>query len=527
MQRRFVSFIFNLIIFQTPQNNPRQTSEYSSQFNNFRNPSASPNNQFHNVSREFRNSPQNQNSNSNYQPNESYNQNFQQTRNYYQTTTSPSINNKSYVWDKRRGPYGVSFEEMANYRKDGQIKYRDDLEYLMSLKNGRHGDMTQSEWEAYNRKLHYMNDRYAYGELDKVNFLRGMMRGYEDDINARRNMMKAQKMRENEEDLKRLVDVKALEREEYERAQNKKRLLYAEQMKNLDDFNRRKQMEKNQKVQEGKNTVNNLFPQEMSVWEKPIKAYKKNIEDKNNRIFDNLQNYNNQMGTLDPNVFNAKNDLEFNKMIADQRAKQKYNDLHNPKGLNERLKEKQELDKSIRQEHEADANRKKIYKEYLDNQNALDKLNKLKNKADDDGQQLLMPAYYYPNLPEPVYHKARDSLLASKNQEEYFGKDMNKFFRGDADNNTLIDYEGKSRYLGDSRLRHNPITCPVNDYYYNKYVNKLKKNSEYIPPEYETNQNNQNYQVNNNYNERYDNQQRYPQPGNRNNMSQYGERIMN
>ena len=95
--------------------------------------------------------------------------------------------------------------------------------------------------------------------------------------------------------------------------------------------------------------------------------------------------------------------------------------------------------------------------------------------------QLLMPAYYYPNLPEPIYHKARDSLLASKNQEEYFGKDMNRFFKGDASSNTLMDYEGNNRYLGDSKLRHNPITCPVNDYYYNKYVNKLKKESEYIP----------------------------------------------
>ena len=95
--------------------------------------------------------------------------------------------------------------------------------------------------------------------------------------------------------------------------------------------------------------------------------------------------------------------------------------------------------------------------------------------------QLLMPAYYYPNLPEPVYHKARDSLLASKNQEEYFGKDMNKFFRSDAEQKTLLDYEGHNRYLGDSKLRHNPITCPVNDYYYNKYVNKLKKESEMVP----------------------------------------------
>ena len=43
----------------------------------------------------------------------------------------------------------------------------DDLEYLMSLKDGRHGDMTQKEWEEYNRKLHYMNDvSYIYNIIN-------------------------------------------------------------------------------------------------------------------------------------------------------------------------------------------------------------------------------------------------------------------------------------------------------------------------------------------------------------------------
>ncbi len=81
-----------------------------------------------------------------------------------------NINNNNYsntlkqqrfeteAWDKTRGPYGVRFDEMEAHAKLGQKQYKDDLEYLMSLKNGRHGDMTQKEWEAYNRKLHYMND---------------------------------------------------------------------------------------------------------------------------------------------------------------------------------------------------------------------------------------------------------------------------------------------------------------------------------------------------------------------------------
>ena len=60
--------------------------------------------------------------------------------------------NETEPWDKTK------FDEMEAHMKMGQKRYKDDLEYLMSLKDGRHGDMTQKEWEEYNRKLHYMND---------------------------------------------------------------------------------------------------------------------------------------------------------------------------------------------------------------------------------------------------------------------------------------------------------------------------------------------------------------------------------
>ena len=66
--------------------------------------------------------------------------------------------NETEPWDKTKGPYGVRFDEMEAHMKMGQKRYKDDLAYLMSLKDGRHGDMTQKEWEEYNRKLHYMND---------------------------------------------------------------------------------------------------------------------------------------------------------------------------------------------------------------------------------------------------------------------------------------------------------------------------------------------------------------------------------
>ena len=76
----------------------------------------------------------------------------------YSNIAQQQQRNETEAWDKTKGPYGVRFDEMEAHMKLGQKRYKDDLEYLMSLKDGRHGDMTQKEWEEYNRKLHYMND---------------------------------------------------------------------------------------------------------------------------------------------------------------------------------------------------------------------------------------------------------------------------------------------------------------------------------------------------------------------------------
>ena len=78
--------------------------------------------------------------------------------NMYSNTLRQQQRYETEAWDKTKGPYGVRFDEMEAHAKLGQKQYKDDLEYLINLKNSRHGDMTQKEWEAYNRKLHYMND---------------------------------------------------------------------------------------------------------------------------------------------------------------------------------------------------------------------------------------------------------------------------------------------------------------------------------------------------------------------------------
>ena len=302
------------------------------------------------------------------------------------------------------------------------------------------------------------------------------MQGYRDEYNLRKKDLKKLKELEDAEERKKFLDIPALERAEKEKEKEKKKILLKAQLNDLDNFNKKKEYENQQE----KDLDDNMLKNQRDPWGKQYDRLQDDLAKKNNKIFGNASKYNNLLGNpLDPNIFNAKNDNEFNRLLAEAKAKEKK--IVDPTEYNEAMKNYNDWKDGLQKQKEDNKNRQKLYKEYLDNQTELDRLNRMKNNGDDMRPQLLMPAYYYPNLPEPVYHKARDSLLASKNQEEYFGKDMNKFFRGDASSNTLINYEGNNRYLGDSKLRHNPITCPVNDYYYNRYVNKLKKESEYIP----------------------------------------------
>ena len=275
------------------------------------------------------------------------------------------------------------------------------------------------------------------------------------------------------------------------------------QADNLDLINQRRNLLNMQKPEEEKNYMN--FNDD--------NGYKDHIKGLNDKIYNNLSNL--YGDSINPNALKGKNDYEYNKIMAEEKQK-----LKNKKDPNEYLplEDDKELD---RLKLEEKLRNQRLYKEYLDNQNEIDHLNKLNQSNEDMRPQLIMPAYFYPNRPVPLHKKARDSLLFAKNQQDYFDKDMNKFFRYDSQHSTLIDYERSGGYLGDSKLRHNPITCPVNDYYYNKYVNQMKKATE-IPPNQNLN-NNENYKGNFVNNGRYNPvTQNYNNPINQNfnNVSQ-------
>ena len=116
-------------------------------------------------------------------------------------------------------------------------------------------------------------------------------------------------------------------------------------MDDLDNFNRRKAANDLRKKEEDEKIIQN-FPNESDKWELPYNQMKDKLKNSNNRMYGNISNYNNILGEpIDPNAFKAKNDLEFNRMIADQKEKKRKKDKLNKNITNEILKKKKNLEK--------------------------------------------------------------------------------------------------------------------------------------------------------------------------------------
>lgn len=223
---------------------------------------------------------------------------------------------------------------------------------------------------------------------------------------------------------------------------------------NYEHVQNKKHQKAQEKMQEAKeNEV--LWNEENYRFHSPSLQYRNKINEMNRKIYDRSKLYNGYFNSpLDNEFFNAKNDFEFNKKIAERNEREKYLMRIDQTKVNQRKEEA----RRIKEEdiHFMDMKRKSQsnYKTYLDSQ-STEKTQKTMEERDKaiTGRQLLLPSYNYPNFPVPLTKKAFDPLHV--------------------DHASTPDLTvNKTKYLGESSLRHNPITCPINDIEYNKYVFK-------------------------------------------------------
>ena len=244
------------------------------------------------------------------------------------------------------------------------------------------------------------------------------------------------------------------------------------QQEDLLNYYRRKDEERSLRDKELENNLKTMKERENKIFDS-YNQYKDKIYKLNNNIYENALRYNDYMnGGKNDELFKVNNDLEYNKRIAELKDREKrLNIINNNQQILRKYEEDNEKQKEIdRLMKEQRLNEQKNYRNILDRQSEerRNELKRIRSEYYNIGkEQLMMPGYKHPNLPKPLEQYVLSNSLSSS----YIGN-----------NNNYTNYFNTQRidYLGDSNLKHNPITCPIDDLEYNKYViDGLKKVYDY------------------------------------------------
>ena len=243
----------------------------------------------------------------------------------------------------------------------------------------------------------------------------------------------------------------------------KKENLRQLQQEDLLNYYRRKDEERSLRDKELEKNLKTMKERENKLFDS-YNQYKDKIYKLNNHIYENALRYNDYMnGGKNDELFKVNNDLEYNKRIAELKDREKrLNIINSNQQILRKYEEDNEKQKEIdRLMKEQRLNEQKNYRNILDKQSEerRNELKRIRSEYYNIGkEQLMMPGYKHPNLPKPL----EQYVLSNSLSTNFIGN-----------NNNYTNYFNSQRridYLGDSNLKHNPITCPIDDLEYNKYV---------------------------------------------------------
>lgn len=431
-------------------------------------------------------------------------------------------------------PYGIRFEDEKRYHKQQQQRYKEDLDYLISL---RQKNNSLAETLREQRRIERMNDKYNYERLSQKSINKEFDDYNTREANNRRMERQLQKQQRYKEYLNDLTNYNNQINYQLQIERAKKERIRQDKEQDLQNFRQKKEIERLNKLKEHERNKT-LFQEESERFlNNAYDRYKDRLNKMNNKIFNNAMRYSDYIqGGNGRELYYGNNDYDYNRKVAEMHAKEKHDRLFNVEKYSQMRKQEYKEKMSYEQKLlENKLHNQKSYKDFLDYQNKQKQNEKImlkKQSLSDMAEQLLMPSYNYPNLPKAVVKKACDPL-------GYYSRTPGIVERRTSpmvvDNNSMstdigsstVEYKERPSYLGDSRLRHNPITCPVDDIGYNRYVirdlnqilNEARNNDSYnntninTPMQYQQQQQ-QVYQqhqqqqqtpINNNYNNNQDN----------------------
>ena len=364
---------------------------------------------------------------------------------------TPKINSSLSSNNMINNNFNIKVDEEYLFRRMLKNKYKEDLDnFVLQKKNSTQN--LKKEYDDYFSKIQKMNDKYNLEKISNQMIFKEYNSFNEKEAEKKRQKNRELKESQTQEYLQEINKINFQNELSRKLNQEKKDKLRLQLEQDLMDYRKRKFDEKQKEKKETEEFIINEINNDIFL--KSEKRYRSKISRMNNNIYRNALLYNDYLNEgKNKDLFNSKNDLIFNQKVAEMKQKEKQEKMLQSMD-NIKIQKQKNLLKDIYEQQMKDQKLldQKNYREFLDKQKFEHKKNKSNNILLSSGEQLLMPGYRYSNVPKPLinYTFGRNLSVVNnfKNEDE-----INKKF-----------------YLGDSTLKHNPITCPVEDLSPRKYI---------------------------------------------------------
>ena len=366
--------------------------------------------------------------------------------------STPKINSSLSSNNMINNNFNIKVDEENLFRRMLKNKYKEDLDNLVLQKKNSTQNI-KNEYDDYFLKIQRMNDKHKLEKISNQMIFREYNSFNEKEAEKKRQKNKELKENLTQEYLQEINKINIQNEISRKLNQEKKEKLRLQLEQDLIDYRKRKFDEKQKEKRESEE----FFIKEINndIFLNSEKRYRSKISRMNNNIYKNANLYNDYLNNgKNKDLFSSNNDLIFNQKVAELKQKEKQEkmlqSMDNIKMQSQNNLLKNMYEQQMKEQKLLD---QKNYREFLDKQKYEHKKNKSNNNILlSSGEQLLMPGYRYSNVPKPLINYT-------------FGRNLSV-----ANNFKNEDETNKKFYLGDSTLKHNPITCPVEDLSPRKYI---------------------------------------------------------
>ena len=387
------------------------------------------------------------------------NGNYLNLNNPYSSSSKNIINN-----------YGIKVDDAVLFRKMLQNKYREDLDDLIRLKKNESQNINnQNNEDSSLSRVQRMNERYNLEKMTQQALFKEYNIFNEKEAEEKKQKMKELKENQYKEYLEKLNSINT-EKEITKMINQEKKEQLRKQIENdLVEYRKKKFNEKQKEQEEIQNYLIDRKNNNDAFYNIE-KKYRSKISKMNNNIYKNALIYNDYLNEGKNNdIFKIKDDLKFNQKIAEIKQKEKQEkimqDINNIKIQKQKNNIQNMLEKEIKEQKLLE---QQNYKNFLDKQK-IEQKNNNNNVLIMSGEQLLMPSYRYSNVPKSLINYTLNKSSSVKR------------------NLNIDDSPKRKFYLGDSSLRHNPITCPIEDTSPKKYIlSQLYRQQQFSKPKLNT-----------------------------------------